>query len=116
MFRLGIDRRAAEAGILLAVGFRPRQVAWLLAGEGLLVAALGSLLGIAAGIGYAALMLTGLRTWWLAAVSTPLLRLYIGPWSLVIGFASGLVLAFAAIAASARRFAHSRPAIAGGRC
>ena len=109
LFRLGIDRRAAEAGILLAVGFRARQVAWLLAGEGLLVAALGSLLGTAAGIGYAALMLAGLRTWWLAAVSTPFLQLYISPWSLVIGFASGLVLAFAAIATSARRFARIAP-------
>ena len=34
------------------------------------VAALGSLGGILAGIGYAALMVSGLRTWWLAALIT----------------------------------------------
>ena len=45
LFRLGIDRRAAQVGMLLAVGFRPRQVARLLAAEGLLVAALGSRAG-----------------------------------------------------------------------
>ena len=41
LFRLGIERRASEVGILLAVGFRRRQVGRLLAGEGLVVAAAG---------------------------------------------------------------------------
>jgi len=111
MFRLGIERRAAQVGILLAVGFNRRQVVRLLAGEGLLVAAVGSLLGVAAGIGYAALMLLGLRTWWLAAVVTPFLRLYVSPTSpsLAIGYASGLIVAFAAIAWSVRRIARIAP-------
>lgn len=109
LFRLGIDRRAKQAGILLAVGLRGRQVARLFACEGLLVAVLGSLLGTAGGIGYAALMLAGLRSWWLAAVSTPLLHLYVTPLSLAIGAASGLVIASVAIAASARRIGRIAP-------
>jgi ABC-type lipoprotein release transport system permease subunit len=109
LFRLGIDRRAPQIGMLLAVGFRPRQVARLLAAEGFLVAALGSVLGAAGGVGYAALMLVGLRTWWLAAVSTPFLRLHVDPLSIWIGLAGGLVGAMAAIAASARRLTRVPP-------
>ena len=41
LFRLAIERRAAEIGILLAVGFSRRAVGRLLAAEGLLVAAAG---------------------------------------------------------------------------
>ena len=109
LFRLGIDRRAAQIGMLLAVGFRPRQVARLLAAEGFLVAALGSVLGALGGIGYAALMLAGLRTWWLAAVSTPFLRLHVDPLSIWIGLAGGLLGAMAAIWLSARRLTRVPP-------
>ena len=97
LFRLGIDRRATELGILTAVGFRRRQIALLLAGEGLLVSAIGSSLGVPLGIGYAALMLLGLRTWWLAAVSTPFLRLYLTVASLLLGFGSGVAVAMLAV-------------------
>jgi len=109
LFRLGVDRRADQIGILLAVGWRRRQVAGLLAAEGLVVAALGSLLGLAVGVGYAALMILGLHTWWLAAIGTPFLELH-GTWtSLAIGYASGLAVAWAAIAWSARRAARNSP-------
>ena len=54
-------------------------------------------------------MLEGLRSWWLAAVSTPLLHLYVTPLSLAIGAASGLVIASVAIAASARRIGRIAP-------
>jgi len=116
LFGLGIERRAAQVGILLAVGFTRRRIGRLLAGEGLWVAAAGSLLGTAAGVGYAALMLWGLRTWWLAAVVTPFLRLYITPASLAIGYASGVVVAFLAIVFTVRRIARIAPRrlLAGG--
>ena len=45
LFRLNLDRRAAEIGLLLAAGFRTRTVRRLLLGEGGLVALLGGLLG-----------------------------------------------------------------------
>jgi putative ABC transport system permease protein len=109
LFRLGIDRRAAEIGLLSAVGLRRRQVIGLLSVEGLVVAAIGSLLGILAGISYAALMLAGLRTWWLAAVVTPFLHLCVTPLSLAVGYASGLIAAFSTIAWSARRIGQSPP-------
>ena len=61
LFRLGAEQRAREIGILLAVGLKLRQVRGILLAEGLFVAALGAAAGVAAGIGYAWLMLAGLR-------------------------------------------------------
>ena len=102
LFRLGIDARAEQIGILLAVGLSRRRISLLLAGEGLVVAALGSLVGIVVGVAYAALMLVGLTSeqWWLKAVGTPFLRLYLTPGttlSLAIGYASSLFVALAAV-------------------
>lgn len=100
LFRLGIDGRANQIGILLAVGLGRRRVLGLLAGEGLVVAAAGSLVGIAAGVAYAALMLAALTSehWWLAAVGTPFLRLHAGnPATYLIGYSSGVLAALGAI-------------------
>jgi putative ABC transport system permease protein len=112
LFRLGIDQRAAQLGILAAVGFTRRRIALLLCGEGLVVATLGSLLGVPAGVGYAALMVLGLRTWWVKAVVTPFLQLHLTspghpvPWSLLIGFASGVSVALLAIVWAVWRSRH----------
>ncbi len=113
LFRLGIDQRATQLGILVAVGFSRRRIALLLAGEGLVVATLGSLLGVPAGVGYAALMTLGLRTWWVKAVVTPFLQLHLRapghhvPWSLVIGFAVGVIVALLAVVWAVWRSRHT---------
>ncbi|MGA2254341.1 MAG: FtsX-like permease family protein, partial [Thermoguttaceae bacterium] len=109
LFRLGIEQRAKHVGLLLALGFRPRQVTRLLAGEGLLVAIAGSLIGTLAGVGYAALMLLGLRTWWLPAIGTPFLTLHVSWQSPAIGFTSGLLMALAAIWLAVRRMGRIAP-------
>jgi ABC-type lipoprotein release transport system permease subunit len=103
LFRLGIEQRAAQIGTLLAIGLSRRQVARRLQGEGLAVAALGSLVGVPLGIAYAALLLLGLRTWWVAAVATPFLRLYMSGTSLAMGYLSGLVIGLAVIWFTVRR-------------
>ena len=77
LFQLGIEQRARELGTLAAVGVGRRRIARLLAREGLIVAAIGATIGVAAGIVYAWLMISGLRTWWLAAISTPFLELHV---------------------------------------
>ena len=103
LFRLGIEQRAAQIGTLLAIGLSRRQVRHLLQGEGLAVAALGSLVGVPLGIAYAALLLLGLRTWWLAAVATPFLQLYVTAGSLATGCLSGLVIGLVVIWLAVRR-------------
>ena len=109
LFRLEIEQRAKHVGLLLALGFRPRQITQLLAGEGLLVAIAGSLIGTLAGVGYAALMLLGLRTWWLPAIGTPFLTLHATWQSPAIGLVSGLLMALAAVWLAVRRMGRIAP-------
>jgi ABC-type lipoprotein release transport system permease subunit len=93
-FRLGIEQRAREVGLLLAVGYTTTTVQRLFAGEGLLLATLGGLIGSAGAVGYAAVMMAGLGSWWAGAVGTDALRLHISPLSLAAG-AVGAVAAAA---------------------
>jgi putative ABC transport system permease protein len=109
LFRLGVEQRSREIGILMALGLTRRQVRRILLGEGSFTALCGAVLGVALGVGYAGLMLLGLRTWWLAAVVTPFLRLHVTPLSLVLGFACGLLLAVGAIAVSVRGITRVEP-------
>lgn len=90
LFRLGIEQRAAEVGLLQALGWPGRKSSKVLMIEGGIVAAIGGLAGIAGGVGYAWLMLAGLRTWWVGAIATPFLDLYITPISLVVGYVLGV--------------------------
>ncbi len=103
LFRLGTESRAAEIGLLLAQGFSRARVRKLLAAEGLVLSVIGGLLGVAAGAAYAWLMLYGLRTWWVAAISTPFLTLHVTPLSFVLGFALGVLVSFLAIWWTLRR-------------
>ncbi len=98
LFKLGVDQRAADIGIMLGVGFRRGLARRVLLLEALCVAIVGAAAGAAAGIGYAWLMIVGLKTWWLGAISTPFLDLYVTPASIAIGFASGVLASLATIA------------------
>jgi ABC-type antimicrobial peptide transport system permease subunit len=97
LFRLGIEQRASEAGLMLAVGVSRRTTALMLAAEGAIVAGLGAAVGVAAGIGYGALMLAGLQTWWIDAIRTPFLSLHITPGSLALGYAAGVLVSVVTI-------------------
>ena len=92
-FRLGVEQRAREVGLLRAVGFHAAAVRRLFTYEGVLLGAIGSAIGIAGAIGYAALMVTGLRTWWSGAVGTSALRLHVTAVSLLAGASGALVAA-----------------------
>jgi ABC-type lipoprotein release transport system permease subunit len=85
LFRLGVDRRAKETGLLLATGLGPRQVRRLLLWEGGVVTTLGVLLGLLLAVAYARLMVHGLKTWWVGAIGTQFLDLHIRPLSPVLG-------------------------------
>jgi len=102
LFRLGVERRCKEVGLLLAVGHTPRSVRRQLLVEGALVAAAGGLLGIAAAQAYAWLMLAGLRTWWADAANAPFLKLHVMPLSFLIGYVSTIAVGVGSIAWSMR--------------
>ncbi|MFN3326312.1 MAG: FtsX-like permease family protein [Bryobacteraceae bacterium] len=97
-FRLGVEQRVREVGLLTAVGLSQAEVRRLFLGEGLVIAGLGSLAGIAGAVGYSWLILYGLRTWWVGAVGTTLLELHVTPASLAAGAVGGVLAAMAFIA------------------
>ncbi len=103
LFQLGVEQRARELGTLAAVGVGRKRIARLLGREGLLVAAIGAAIGVVLGIGYAGLMMFGLRTWWVAAISTPFLELHVTWTSLLLGWVLGVAISWLTILWSIRR-------------
>ena len=92
-FKLGIEQRLREIGVLQAAGFSTSRIRALFLMEGALLSILGSLLGLVGAVGYGQLMMFGLRTWWVDAVGTTMLRLHVSPLSLLLGAAGGVVAA-----------------------
>ena len=92
-FRLGVEQRAREVGLLRAVGVDGPTVRRLLTTEAVLLSAAGAALGLTGALGYAWAVIAGLRTWWVDAVGTTALEVHVAPVSMVIGGLSGLVAA-----------------------
>ncbi|HEY7474654.1 MAG TPA: FtsX-like permease family protein, partial [Vicinamibacterales bacterium] len=108
-FRLGIEQRLGQAGILRATGFPVSALRRLFLMEGGLISVAGGIAGVALAVGWAGLMMYGLRTWWVGAVGTTLLRLHLDPAALVIGAVSAGVAAIASIAITVRGLARPTP-------
>ena len=97
-FKLGVEQRLAEIGILRAIGFPSAKIRALFLTEGLALATAGSLLGLVGALAYGWLIMHGLRTWWADAVGTRLLTLHISFTSLVLGGVGGILIAAISIA------------------
>ncbi|MDE0014579.1 MAG: FtsX-like permease family protein, partial [Candidatus Poribacteria bacterium] len=98
LFRVGVEQRSREIGILQAVGYPLAKIRRRFLYEGATVAGIGSLLGCLLAVGYAELMIFGLQTWWLPAVGTPFMALHVNPISLL----SGILIALAVVMISIR--------------
>jgi ABC-type lipoprotein release transport system permease subunit len=101
-FRLGLEQRLREIGLLAAVGLPARAVFTAFALEGLVLAVTGAALGVLGALGYASLVMLGLRTWWVEAVGTTALVLQPSFGPLAIGVAGGVAAAFLALALGLR--------------
>ena len=108
-FKLGVEQRIREIGTLRALGFNAGQIRRLFLLEAGVLALAGSILGIAAALGYGELILYGLRTWWVDAVGTRLLSLHASVSSLASGAAAGAASGLAAIAWTLRRLQAATP-------
>ena len=101
-FRLGIEQRAREVGLLAALGYTPRAIRGLLLSEGAVLAVVGALAGMAGALAYSWLIMFALRTWWVNAVGTTDLQLHVAPVPLLAGAAIGVAAGLACIAWSLR--------------
>lgn len=102
VFRLNLEKRLPEVGILLAGGFGPGKVGRMLLMEGLLLAVLGSAVGLIGSVGYAWLMLRMLGWLWPGETGAGSLDLHLDALTLAGGFVAGVVLALSAIGWSLR--------------
>src|SRR4030095_15798371 len=76
-FKLGVEQRSREVGLLRAVGFAAADVRRVFLAEGLVLAVAGSILRVGGAVAYAALLMAGLRSWWADAVGTTALTLHV---------------------------------------
>ena len=104
MFRLGIQRRINQLGLLNSVGWPEGRMQRLFVGEGLLVCVAGCVLGSVLAVAFARLMIYGLTTWWVGAVGTQFLLLDVQPVRLVIASMISLCLAGLVIWLALRSF------------
>jgi len=103
LFRLGLERRASEVGLWLAVGSTPRTVGRNFFLEHLAVLLVGGILGLFASVVYARIMIYGLTTWWVGAIRTTELQLHVTPMALIAGFSIAFVIAAFSIYRALRR-------------
>ncbi len=101
-FTLGVEQRSHEIGLLTAAGFARRDIVRVFASQAGVLALFGSALGIAGAIGYAALIMYGLRTWWSGAVGTTALTLHVNLPLLLAGAGAALAAATAALVIALR--------------
>ena len=106
-FRLGVEQRLQEIGLLQALGLHTAAIRRLFVAEAVVLSLAGGLAGIAGAVGYAALIMLGLRTWWVDAVGTTALALHVDPVSLAAGAVGVVCIAVASAWWSLRSLAHA---------
>jgi len=102
-FKLSVEQRVREIGLLRAVGFTPSDIRELFMREGLWLSVMGTALGVAGGLAYGYLIIRALGTWWVDAVGTTSLTLHVSPLSIGAGIAGGIAAAMVCIRLTLRR-------------
>ena len=110
-FAVGLEQRTTEVGVLAAMGFSTTEIRRVFVREGAILAGIGAVIGAIAAIGYSALILYGLRTWWIGAVGTTNLELHVDPIWLITGVAgacgAGMIALWLGVRAMSRRSVRS---------
>jgi len=103
LFGLGVERRAREIGLLLALGYSLGRVRRRFLGEAALLAVAGVLAGTGLGVGYAAALMAALRTIWRPAIGSSQLFLHLSWPTLVLGGVGAMLVTLAAVILTLRR-------------
>lgn len=109
LFRLSVEQRAPEAGLMAASGHTYKAMRGILLREGTLLAGLGVVLGLPLAAAYAAVMIYGLNNWWSAAIGGSFLRFHAAPTSFVTGALVAFVLMIVSIWFGLRQLRKSSP-------
>ncbi len=102
-FKLGVEQRLREIGVLRALGFSVAKIRTIFLWEGAALAVAGAVVGMAGSLAYGAFVVFGLRTWWIGAVGTRLISLHASAGSLATGALAGIVTGLATVAWTLRK-------------
>jgi len=97
-FKLGVEQRLREIGVLRALGFSLSKLRVLFLTEGAALAAGGAIVGMGLALAYGQIIMLGLRTWWVDAVGTGRLSFHSSIASLAMGAAGGMLAGLGSIA------------------
>lgn len=111
LFRLNLDRRAGEIGLLFAVGYSYKTVRRLLVVEGAVLAVTGAFLGCLLALAYAWLLLDLLAAWWPGTLDRSFLRLHVLGASLPIGFFASVLVSVLTIIWAVRILGRINPSV-----
>ena len=100
---LGVAHRRAEVGVLRVAGFTPRQVAFLWLAEALPPLLGGVVVGMAAGMGGAQVLIWALNRFWSGAVASAQVPFSVGLEACVTAGAASLALSLLAVRWGVRR-------------
>jgi putative ABC transport system permease protein len=109
LFKLGIERRGHEVGLLLAIGFSRARVWRLLIAEAAVVALCGAGAGVLGACCYAALLLVILRHWWGSTFAAGLLHFHATATSCLVGGGVSLLIAIFAMLWALRSTVRATP-------
>lgn len=104
LFRLNLESRSLQVGVLTALGFRPKQIRYIHLSEGLVLALIGGVLGLFLSVYYTRLIFWVLNTLWFEIVRTTVLQIKILPGTLFVSYAIGVIISLLAMLLSLRRF------------
>ncbi len=93
VFLFRLEQRSREMGILLSLGYTKSQLKFMYLFEGVVLCAIGSLVGALLAIAYAQGMIWALTTVWSGAVAHIPFQVHILPTTLAAGFISSMVIA-----------------------
>lgn len=104
LFRLNLENRSAQVGLLAALGFQQKQVQSFYLLEGFVVSLFGAFIGTVISIFYTQLVFKILNSLWFDIVRTNVLDVKILPTTLVLGVFISLLVSLVAIFISIKRF------------
>jgi ABC-type lipoprotein release transport system permease subunit len=104
LFRLNLETRSAQVGLLAALGFQQKQVRSFYLLEGLIIAFVGGIIGVIVSLFYTQFVFRILNSLWFEIVRTNVLEIKILPTTLFAGLTISLIVSLLAIFISVKRF------------
>lgn len=108
LFRLNLESRSSQIGLLSALGFQQKQVRSFYLFEGLVISLLGGVVGLVISVYYTELVFKILNSLWFEIVRTNVLEIKIFPATLFAGMVVSVFVSLSAIFISIRRYQKQR--------